>query len=113
MWRRRSCFSEQFIACCYRRGGKRKVVIRICDDVIIDVLAFLTRKEMAKFEEICRYFCSLIERFYMEAPFLLFNSLTCSFFKSGFRFKLAKQKFQLKKLIEHHSIQPIKEKVVY
>ena len=49
---------------------KAKVAFLICYDVLVDVFNFFDRRQLAKLEEVCDRFNSVVERF-NERPFLI------------------------------------------
>ena len=50
-----------------------KVAFLICNDVLVDVLYFFGRRQLAKVERLCRRFHRIIVRCFNEAPFLFFE----------------------------------------
>ena len=54
---------------------RKKEWIGICTDVFIDVLAFLTRHQLAKIEASCRYVRRLVDTFFSKTPYLMFDRL--------------------------------------
>ena len=55
------------------------IAFRACDDVLIDILRFTTRRELAALELSCHRLCNLIDHHFTETPFLVFPTLTCHF----------------------------------
>ena len=54
---------------------RKKEWIGICTDVFVDVLAFLTRHQLAKIEATCRYVRRIVDTFFSKAPYLMFDRL--------------------------------------
>ena len=52
---------------------KVKVAFLICNDVLIEVLAYFDRRQLAKLEWVCRRFHRIVVRCFNEAPFLFFE----------------------------------------
>ena len=50
---------------------KAKVAFLICNDVLVEVLSYFDRQQLAKLEGLCRRFHRIVVRCYNEAPFLL------------------------------------------
>ena len=56
---------------------KAKVAFLICYDVLVDIFNFFDRGQLAKLEEVCDRFNSVVERF-DERPFLILEFECCA-----------------------------------
>ena len=66
------CRINRFVCCFLRCKAQNRIC---CNDTIIGVFAFLTRRELAKFEGICRAFHQIVDICFRDAPLLFCNRL--------------------------------------
>ena len=52
---------------------KVKVAFLICDDVLVEVLSYFDRRQLAKMEWACRRLHRIVVRYFNEAPFMFFK----------------------------------------
>ena len=52
------------------RQSKFIASIPLCNDIVIEVLCFTTRKDIALLEKVCRRFQQIVHRFFLEKPYL-------------------------------------------
>ena len=62
-----------------------KVAFLICDDVLIEVLNYFDRRQLAKLEWVCRRLHLIVVRCFNEAPFLFF-AMECHMREASGRF---------------------------
>ena len=55
------------------RRRKVKVAFLICNDVLVEVLRYFDRRQLAKVERLCRRFHRIVVRCFNEAPILFFE----------------------------------------
>ena len=66
------CRMNRFFCCFLRCNSSNRIC---CDDTIIEVFAFLTRRELAKFEGVCRAFHQIVDICFRDAPLLFCDRL--------------------------------------
>ena len=54
-------------------GGKRKFVVRLCNDVLLEALLYATRRQLAELEPTGNRFYRLVDGAIGHAPILLLN----------------------------------------
>ena len=59
-------------------------------DLLVDIVHFLTRRELAALELVNKCFHTIIDNHFVERPLLTFDSLTCEY-KNGVRTILFKK----------------------
>ena len=50
-----------------------KVAFLICNEVLVEVLSYFDRRQLAKLERACRRFHRIVVRYFNDAPFLFFE----------------------------------------
>lgn len=54
------------------------VVIRLCDDILVELLRFANRRQLVKLESLGNRFCYYIGRYFSRSPLLLLDEIYCT-----------------------------------